>query len=701
MTGLSFVSRGTRACACLLGLLAISACSSQNPGGQNVPSFDPQEIALVRVEPADGESAVPRNRPVTLTFSGPALPASITDQSVQVRTGGTLQTRPAGSFVVSGNLVEFNPTVIQGGGENALGFPGGQQIVVTIPLFNPQAGASTSSFLQKNNFVQNIEGNPITKSSGDNQITFTTGGGWIDPVSGPPGVVGVEFVPPANSLGQVPSDAAVVLVFDEPIDPSTLVLGKNLHLTNNSPTAPVSIFKRGIPSQTFLDLSMRKVIFKPVFGFGQGPFNIKINFIDPFNPASFSPTNLPTDLIGNRIQNFTFVATFDTQFDPIAKNTGLLIEDFTTPTNRDNSPGATTALWGDDQTLPFNLVGQPVTTRVVNVNIAAIMNISGGTTAINATLAVERRYCPTVNPLVSPGVPIPTGNPPTSAGRRQMNLFRVAELGPDGTVTRSGWGPDSDALFASTYSTCIVRLGHKRLNTDLVAGSLFSNFDVDNFVTVANFPNYRVPQAKDINGGALNDGYFDWPKFDTFFNYSGMNDLIIDVEATEGTNWQQFRTFLAVDAAFGNCSCTNFFGCAPNSSIGRRQVDATFGGDIDDPANGSLFGSVFNPGPWVNVMQFELKRLVSQGTSKFRDTGSPNPTYLPAIVSPTVQPGGASAEIFFSGSDDGVVDLTGWQSNITALNGRRWIRFRVILSSNLFTGARARIGRVELPFTFP
>jgi len=703
MSGARFWSTRRRLAGPLLGLLALAGCNTENPGGQNPASFDPPEIALLRVEPADGESSVPRNRAVTMIFSTTVLPQSVHDQSIQVRTGAQFQTRPLGSFIVSGNVVEFNPTVIQGGGENALGFPAGQQIRVKVPLFSPTAGQSSTSFFQANNFVQNIEGNPITVATGDSEIIFTTGAGWIDPIPGPPGVVDVRFIPPPNSLGQVPADAAVTVVFNEPIDPSTVVLGKNIFLTNNSPTAPPTIYLKDIPSQTFFSLSMREITFKPIFGFGTGPFNIKVNFIDPDAPQTFSPNNLPTDLVGNQIQNFTFLATFDTQFDPTVKNTGLIVEDFTSTAKRDNSPGATTCLWGDDQQFPFALVGQPVTTRLATVNVQNLMN-NGASTAIPPrppTGGVEARYCPTANPLVSPDVPIPPGNPPTSAGRRQLNLYRVGELGPSGTITRAAWGPDSDALFASSYPGVIVRLGHKKPGTSLTEGSLFGNFNVDGWVTVANVANYTVPQAKDVNNdNTINNGFFDWPKFDTFFNYDGANDVIIDVEAKEGTNWQGFRTFLSV-TDIGGCSCTTFFGCGINSAFGMRQMDSTFGGDNDDPPNLSQFGSVLNPGPWVHVMRFEVKRLVTQGTSRYYDTGVANPTFLSPIISPVIQPGGASAEIFWSGSADGTVDLTGWQSNIAAINGHRYIRFRVICTSNLFTLARPRIDRIDIAFTFP
>ena len=59
------------------------------------------------------------------------------------------------------------------------------------------------------------------------------------------------------------------------------------------------------------------------------------------------------------------------------------------------------------------------------------MNISGGVTAIGGGGTSEADYCPTVNPLIGPDAATIIGNfaPPTSAGRRQLNLYRQAELG--------------------------------------------------------------------------------------------------------------------------------------------------------------------------------------------------------------------------------------------------------------------------------
>ena len=78
-------------------------------------------------------------------------------------------------------MIEFDPRLTEAGGANAIGFEAGAQILVEVPLFSEGGNEAAD------NFLQNIEGNPISSASGDNQIAFTTGAGWEDPVPGPPG----------------------------------------------------------------------------------------------------------------------------------------------------------------------------------------------------------------------------------------------------------------------------------------------------------------------------------------------------------------------------------------------------------------------------------------------------------------------------------------------------------------------------------
>jgi len=687
----------------LVGFTLLGSCS--NSGGPK-PEYDPQELALVRVEPADGESAVPRNRVVRMIFNTLVLPESVDDQSIVIRIGGTFQTRPEGSFLTNGNIVEFDPTVTSTGGRNALGFPAGEQVLVEIPLKIP------GDNIPNENFLQNIEGNPIAVASGDSIISFTTGSGWLDPVPGPPGVLGLDFIPGPNNVGQVPPNAAVTVIFSEPIDPTTFTLGKNIFLTNNTPTAPATIYQQDIPSLVFFDGSLTRYTMQPVFGFGQGPFNILANFIDPDAPSTFSPANLPSDLAGNKVQNFTFFGTFDTQFDPAAPTYGILREDFTNNSQRDQAN--TDALWGNDTEFPFALVGQPITKRNQNANINAITTVSGGTTPIDNPPCQagctgtqmnpapgEEDYCPTQNPLVGPDSIINVGNPPASSGRRQLNLYRQAELGARGTVIRIAWGPDSDATFAATYPNVILRVGHKKKGTSLASTSMFAQFDVEGYVTLVNKKPYTVPQAFDVNGGSTNDGYLDWPQLDTFFEYDGENDLLVDIEAEMGNTFQTFRTFLALSLlGFGACTCTNFFGCGlTNNSIGQRQMDSTYGGDFADPS--PIPATVANPSPLVHVMQFEIAKIRSDAQSLWYDSAVDNPDYLSPIIAPLVQTGGATIKVTWSGSFDGVTEDVAFTPNIHAVDGHRYIRWNCVMRSNLFTGGRPRIEILEMPFLLP
>ncbi len=710
--GMTSLKRWTGFAVIVASTALSSGCGSGGGGGSEA-RFDPIEIALVRVEPGNGESSVPRNRVIRMIFNTDVLPESVTDQSVIIRTGGTFQTRPVGTFLISANVIEFDPTVTQAGGSNAIGFEAGAQVLIEIPLLVPNDNRPLT------NFIQNIEGNAIaltltggsTTSAFETNV-FTTGSGWDDPIPGPPGVLGLEFTPGPNGVGQVPSSAAVTIVFSEPINPGSVILGENIFLTNNTPTSP--LFRQDVPSVTFFDGSLTRATFLPVFGFGQGPFNVLVNFIDPLDPTKFTPNALPRDLAGNPVQNFTFFQTFDTQFDPNTVNTGLVIEDYDTNGRRD--PSGTDAVWSDDATFPFSLVAQPISTRLATAGVQAIVFQGGANSDLNNpnTAPVgsppagvpdprvgEEDYCPNANPLLGPDVPIGPPNPPTSDGRRQLNLYRQGEIGGNGTIICSGWGPESDATFATTYPNVSVRIGHKQPGTSFANGLMSDQFDVNGFVTVVNSTTYSVPQSAEINGGLLNDGFEEWPDFDTFFDYDGMSDLIIDVEAEEGGTFQTNRTFLGVSQLSGGptCSCNTIFmgSCNQNTAMGLRRADGIFGSDSLVPAPSA---AVSNPSPAVTIMQFELAKIRSDALSRYYDTGVTEPDYLSPIIAPIVQDGGAAVEFMWAGSADGIVDDVPFTSDINALDGFRFIRYSVILRSNFFTGARAVVFRLEVPFTF-
>ena len=167
-----------------------------------------------------------------------------------------------------------------------------------------------------------------------------------------------------------------------------------------------------------------------------------------------------------------------------------------------------------------------------------------------------------------------------------------------------------------------------------------------------------------------------------------------------GNTFQTFRTFLALDQIFGVCNCFNFAGCSlTNNSIGQRQMDSTYGGDAADP--GPIPATVANPAPFVHVMEFELAKLRSDARSLYYDSGVADADYLSPIISPLVQSGGATIEVTWSGSFDGIVEDVPFTPNINAIDNHRYIRWNVVMRANLFTGGRPRIDILEMPFLIP
>jgi hypothetical protein len=661
-------------------------------GGAGSPaSYDPVEIALVHVEPVTGSSLVPRNRPVRIVFNTAVLPESIHDQSVRVRIAGG-KTRPAGSFLISGNVVEFVPTRGADGRPNAGGFPAGASVSVEVPLFTPGASKPASSF------VRNVEGNPITVGTG--HVAFTTGAQWDDPVPGAPGVLGVEFTPGPDVYGQVDPGAAVTLVFSEPIDPGTVSPGSNLFLTNDTDTS--ALYRLPVRATAVFDGTLTRLTLIPLFGFGRGPYTIRVGFLDPQAPESFDPTALPRDLGGHAVANFTYAATFDTRFDPDIPNAGMLEEDFTLQTYRDAAE--TTAAWGDDALFPFTLAAPPLGTRLANVAVETYKQ--------HGMLSDMPHACSALDVLTGPDVTLPTGAPPVSAGRRFQNIYRAAEIGGGGTIVGAAWR-SWDGSFSSFHERVIVRLGHKTADADLAATGFDAEFDVGKPVTVADRA-YSVPQTApwlpnvtSSNKGLL--GWVEWPAFDAQFEYDGIHDLLIDVQATPGTATQWLRMRMpwtgngckTLNAA-GQANCvavtTNTPDCAPNASIGIRKKSGTFGSDDRYPT--VPVGTLENPTPMSLVMRFEIATTTGIATSRYYDAGIPTPDYLAPLVSPLVQPGGARIELEWAGSHDGVVDDVPFTPDIHQVDGYRYIRWRAKLKSNFITGVRARIDRIEIPFTF-
>jgi hypothetical protein len=60
---------------------------------------------------------------------------------------------------------------------------------------------------------------------------------------------------------------------------------------------------------------------------------------------------------------------------------------------------------------------------------------------------------------------------------------------------------------------------------------------------------YSIPQALNINPPGLTGGFWDWPTFDTPFEFNGINNLVFDAAVAGGNNCQILRVAFIPGAA--------------------------------------------------------------------------------------------------------------------------------------------------------
>jgi hypothetical protein len=225
---------------------------------------------------------------------------------------------------------------------------------------------------------------------------------------------------------------------------------------------------------------------------------------------------------------------------------------------------------------------------------------------------------------------------------------------------------------------------------------------------------YTIPQAADIatdpdpadpNVENPNDfyptvaqGYWPWPVFSSYFDYDGVNNVVLDVDVKPGTNFQIHRVFYGL--SFSN---------PMNSAIPNRRLYGDFGAEVGPPPTWQPPG---NPEPTCYDMLFVKRRRVTYAVSRFYDSFVPNANYGTPIISPPTQPGGATFVLEFEGAypmdhpqNPGVKipdpsSYTGWVGNIDNLDGYRYIRFRFTMIANLISDTVPEINSIVLPYIF-
>jgi len=159
--------------------------------------------------------------------------------------------------------------------------------------------------------------------------------------------------------------------------------------------------------------------------------------------------------------------------------------------------------------------------------------------------------------------PLVASEPPASSplscnarplGSRVQLMYLPADLGIAAAVTGISWGPDSNALFAASHPNIILELGHSSSNQ--LSQEFDQNFNVGVPQQVYS-GEYDVPQALNINPPNFTDGFWPWPKFDSAFEYDGMNNLVFEQVVEPANNCQILR--IAFDPGIGLLSNRHAF----------------------------------------------------------------------------------------------------------------------------------------------
>ncbi|HEU4396108.1 MAG TPA: Ig-like domain-containing protein [Planctomycetota bacterium] len=650
-------SRLTRwAGALLVGLLAAS-CGSGGGGGTSNPD-NPQALKVVYVTSHRRDNWM-RNEPVEIWFSAPLSKASlqpgIIERALQisiVTSSGRVPAKGCFSFATDerGNerrdRVKFDPTRVtcdsQGCADNPFGF----QPLTTYDIFIPTPS-------QSKKFLTSTAGDPIVEGY---DSFFTTGEAYLREVeqprfTGTDGQGSLGFDPPRKLNGEVVFNARVLIVFDDAMDPTTFDNGTTITVRNETLTAlqgtPVLVPGNFVP-----DLCGRTWRFSPSFSFGGAGYDIGVILTSGLKDLSGNPLGNPQTI------------RFRTEVKAGVPTTQVINESFDLQTFMDTAN--TTADWG--VTTTGTLQGGAVTSQDVIVALQTSQYPGGVRTRVR-----DHPFYDGTSPSLG------------KVGHEQW-VYTQAELGTSAAITQVGWGPSSNALFASNHQRVQVTLGHTQ--GDALSTNMPNNFDVGIPVKVAD-SSYVIPQRATIDPPCGTDGcavgYWPLPTFTNFFEYNGKNNVIVDIDASIGSNYQITRVF------FG-----------PVGFPSRN----TFGN------TGDTTGSLLQP--LVQDMKFTKKRRTTVAQSLFYDSGQSNPDYATPILSPVVQTGGTSIEVGYEGAEGILFPIpsnpnnvipdpttyTGFVTNLDQLDSYRFIRFRIIFTSNVNTGQVPTLQSLSIPYIF-
>lgn len=180
----------------ILSLLAVlTACGSSSSGGAKIAEFGMSVCSLGCNGTSFSTSSHPANKDISFTFNDAVDPTSVNFSSISIVDKATGVT-PTGSFIVSGKVVIFRPTLIESDSGLQFGFLTGSTYRIQI--------------------LDDTSGNAVTAKSGRINQTFITGDVTITaPTDLVPGAPVLMSITPDELEVPTTRDFEIVMVFSD------------------------------------------------------------------------------------------------------------------------------------------------------------------------------------------------------------------------------------------------------------------------------------------------------------------------------------------------------------------------------------------------------------------------------------------------------------------------------------------------------
>lgn len=542
---------------------------------------------------------------------------TVNDRTVRigVPTGNGLFLEAPGLFQpVAGhpNQVVFNPTKTKFGVDHPFGLDGNAVYEITIP-----------SVTQAEKVVRNRAGEGLVKG---HTAQFRTSGQYLQTLSQPDLV---STVPAQDETG-VGATSDIIFEFSEPMKPESFILNQTVFVRNLTTD-------REILGTLRFSADAKKVTFRPVFGYGTGPYVI-------FARVSRDVTNLSGNPIPKEVR-----LQFTTTFDAAQPDFGEITENFDTNDFEDTA-----------------FVG-PVPPAAWNKGVTSGFLAGTFTAGTVELMRGSNTYT----------------WPPWAWGQgfteHWQALYSAKEIGGPRLITGFEWY--KQAYTASTNTSITINMGHTKQGS--LTTNLAGNFSDTPVNVLSSLPTYNI-----VTG----NGWYTGPAFTGVFPFNGQDNVILEIHTTNGTNmgyqnpapstawiglWRTPNTGSTQLAAY---TVPTFAGLPGGTSTGPYYMDTRFSYLIDQSAAQSRF---YDSG--VKSPQF-LEPVIFPAISE-----------QPGGTSTTLLFQGAPEDPQNPGNPD-LETLSVWTPDLDALSGFRFIRFGVELKANGVTNQVPSYDYFILPF---